>query len=197
MEVLRMPITQISVPPASEASDGKLVANFLPPNAEWTRGDMETDFPPSLLHTDIAAIIRQPEPGEAPGDAEAIVEVNDPWEVDVRWEFNGKAACFIKGVFRVKLFLESLGDDDLDREAKYPRDIPVDGRADSYHVQFQIAPDELKVEDDEGTPFQLTVAVILMVNCGPNGSLVPGPVLGKVNLPLIQAFREVAPAFIP
>lgn len=192
-----MAITQISVPPDSEASDGKLVADFLPPKAEWTRGDMETDFPPSLLHTDIAAIVRQPEAGELPGDAETIVEVNDPWEVDVRWEFNGKAACFIRGVFRVKLFLESLGDDDLDREAKYPQDIAVDGRADTYHVQFKISPDELKVEADEGTPFQLTVAVILMVNCGPNGSLVPGPVLGKVNLPLIQAFREVTPAFVP
>ena len=196
MEVLRM-LKQIPVPVDSEGSDGKLVADFVPPKGRWTLGDMETDFPLSLLHTSIAAIILQPEPGEPPGDPEAIIEVNNPWEVDVRWEFNGRAACFINGVWRVKLFLESLGEDELDRESKYPHDIPVDGRPDSYHVQFKIAPNLLDVEPDEGTPFQLTVAVILMVHCGPNRSLVPGPVIGKVNLPLIQAFREVVPSPVP
>lgn len=186
--------TFINVPTDSEGQDGISVTG-LP--ATWTRGQMETDFPTTLLNTpNIAAIIRQPEPGEPLSDAEAIVEVNNPWEVDVRWDFTGKAACFINGVFRVKLFLESLGDDSLDREAKYPHDIAIDGRTTSYHVQFKIGPDLLKVEEDEGTPFELTAAVILMVPCGRNGALVPGPVIGKVNLPLIQCFREVAPAFV-
>lgn len=187
-------------------SDGLNVANFVPPKGLWTLGDFETDFPSKLLTGRIAAIIRQPdeaadseplEPPENPkfADPEAIIEVDDPWEVDVRWELTGRAACFIRGEWRVKLYLESLGDDALDRESKYPIVIPVDGRADSYHAQFKIRPDLLKVEDDEGTPFQLTVAVVMMVNCGPEQRLVPGPVIGKVNLPLIQCFREVTEAF--
>lgn len=203
-----MSIIKIPVPVDSEGSDGLHVADFVPPKGLWTLGDFETDFPPNLLVGRIAAIIRQPgepvvieppEPPEPPisGDPEAIIEVNNPWEVDVRWELLGRVACFLKGVWRVKLFLESLGDDDFDREARYPHDIPFDARTDTYHVQFKIAPDELKVEDEEGTPFQLTVAVILMVNCGRDRSLVPGPIIGKVNLPLIQCFREVAPSPVP
>ena len=59
-------LKQIPVPVDSEGSDGKLVADFVPPKGRWTLGDMETDFPLSLLHTSIAAIILQPEPGEPP-----------------------------------------------------------------------------------------------------------------------------------
>ncbi len=189
-----MPVTFINVPPDAEGQDGISVTGL---SATWTRGQMETDFPTTLLNTPhIAAIIRQSEPGEAPDDAESIVEVNNPWEVDVRWDFTGRAVCFIKGVFRVRLYLESLGDDSLDREAKYPHDIPIDGRTSSYRVQFKIGPNLLQVEEEEGTPFQLTAAVILMVACGRDGALVPGPVIGKVNLPLIQCFKEVAPAFV-
>ena len=197
--------TFINVPVDSEGSDGLHVSDFVSPKGLWTLGDFETDFPPNLLRGRIAAIIRQPEPAaiEPPepredpkvGDPEAIIEVDDSWEVDVRWELLGKAACFIKGAWRVKLYLESLGDDALDREAKYPHDILLDGRTDTYHAQFKIAPNLLRVEADEGTPFQLTVAVIMMVNCGPEQKLVPGPVIGKVNLPLIQAFTEVVEAF--
>jgi hypothetical protein len=209
MEVLRM--TDISIDPndpgvQSIGSDGLLVANFVPPKGLWTLGDSETDFPSNLLRMRIAAIIRQPgeapeveppEPPEPPttGDPEAIIEVNDPWEVDVRWELQGKLKCFICGFWRVKLFLESLGADELDREARYPIDIPTDGRDDSYHAQFKIRPNALRVEPEEGTPFQLTVAVILMVKC--RGRLLPGPIIGKVNLPLIQAFTEVVPSPIP
>jgi hypothetical protein len=208
MEVLRMSVIQIPVLVDSEGSDGLHVANFVSPKGLWTLGDFETDFPPKLLVGRIAAIVLQPgelaiveppEPPEPPfpGDPEAIIEVNNAWEVDVRWELLGRAACFISGVWRVKLFLESLGDDALDREARYPHDIPFDARTDTYHVQFKIRPDQLLVEADEGTPFQLTVAVIFMVKCGPNGSLVPGPIIGKVNLPTIQCFREVAPSPVP
>lgn len=200
-----MAIQQITVPQDSTASDGQKLDPFItPPLGRWTLGDFETDFPPNLLAGKIAAIVRQPgettvEPGEASdppfGDPEPIVEVNNAWEVDVRWTLTGKAACFIKGQWRIKLYCESLGDDDLDREAKYPVDIALDGRTDTYHVQFKIAPSQLQVEPDEGTPFQLTVAVIMMVNCGPRQVLVPGPVIGKVNLPLVQAFTETATAF--
>lgn len=203
-----MAITQIPVPVDSEGSDGLHVADFVRPRGLWTLGDFETDFPPNLLQGRIAAIIRQPgepaiveppEPPEPPfpGDPEAIIEVNNPWEVDVRWELLGRLRCFLAGFWRVKLFLESLGDDELDREAKYPRDISFDGRTDTYHVQFKIAPDQLKVEADEGTPFQLTVAVVFMVRCVPGQPLVPGPIIGKVNLPQIQAFREVIPSPVP
>ena len=189
-------------------SDGKHVSNFVSPNGLWTLGDFETDFPPNLLKGRIAAIIRQPdepavieppEPLENPnvGDPEAIIEVNDPWEVDVRWELLGTARCFIAGEWRIKLYLESLGDDDFDREAKYPFDIPFDARLDTYHAQFKIRPNLLPVEADEGTPFQLTTAVVLMVRCGPDQSLVPGPIIGSVHLPLIQAFTEAAPSPVP
>lgn len=189
-------------------SDGFNVANFVPPNGLWTLGDFETDFPPNLLFGRIAAIIRQPdeplvvEPPEPieplfRGDPEAIIEVNDAWEVDVRWELLGTARCFIAGEWRIKLYLESLGDDDFDREAKYPILLPFDARTDTYHAQFKIRPNLLPVEADEGTPFQLTVAVVLMVRCGPDQSLVPGPIIGSVHLPLIQAFTEAAPSPVP
>ncbi len=201
-----MPSFEIPVPPDLEESDGILVENLIPPNGDWTLGDFETDFPPDQLRGSIAAIIRQPEPAviEPPeprenpnvGDPEAIIEVDDPWEVDVRWELLGRAAHSIVGFWRVELFFESLGDDSFDREAKYPRDIAVDGRQDTYHVQFKIGANQLQVEADEGTPYQITVAVVLMVNSGgAPGKLVPGPAIGKVSFPLIQAFREEFPAF--
>lgn len=206
-----MPITLIPIDPTdpevkNTGSDGLHVSNFVPPNGLWTLGDFETDFPPILLKGRISAIIRQPgepavveppEPPEPPfpGDPEAIIEVNDPWEVDVRWEMNGKIDCFIAGFWRVKLYLESLGDDVFDREARYPFDIPFDGRTDTYHAQFKIRPNLLPVEADEGTPFQLTVAVVFMVNC--RGRVSPASMIGKVNLPLIQAFTEVVPSPVP
>ena len=99
---------------------------------------------------------------------------------------------FICGLGRTKLFLESLGADELDREAKYPVDISVDQRKDSYHAQFLIGPDMLTVEEDEGTPFQLTVTVIFMVNDG--GKLKPGPIIGYVSFPVAQFFREDIPS---
>jgi len=193
---------QIIVPRDSEGSDGLSVADFVAPNGLWTLGDMETDFPPNLLSARIAAIIRQPDespaiepPEPSLGDPEAIIEVNNPWEVDVRWELVGSnnVLRLLCGVWRVKLFLESLGCDDLDCEAKYPNDICFDGRKDSYHAQFKFDPDQLKVEADEGTPFQLTVAVIFMIQCPcPKPQTQPRPtsIIGKVNLPLIQCFRE-------
>lgn len=188
-------VTQIIVPQDSTASDTKQVTDFLPPNGRWTEGTLETDFPSNLLKGRIAAIILQPELGEPPGDPEAIVEVNNAWEVDVRWDLKGRAVPFICGQWRLKLFLESLGDDALDREAKYPVDIPVDQRPDSYHAQFKIGPNQLQVEADDGTPFKLTVAVVMMVNSGGTPpKLVPGPIIGKVNLPLIQAFTEAVAA---
>jgi hypothetical protein len=198
MEVLRMPIIEIPVLPELEESDGILVENLIPPKGQWTEGFMETDIPASLLHTSIAAIIRQPEPGEPAGDAEAIIEVNNAWQVDVRWEFNGRAAHSIVGFWRARLYFESLGDDAFDREAKYPRDIAVDGRQDTYHVQFKIGANQLQVDADEGTPYQLTVAVVLMVNSGDApDKLVPGPAIGKVSFPLIQAFQELIPSPVP
>src|SRR5712692_9251665 len=119
MEVLSMQPILIPIDPndpdvQNTGSDGLNVANFIPPNALWTLGDFETDFPPNLLKGRIAAIVRQPdepaateppEPVENPkvGDPEAIVEVNNAWEVDVRWECNGKVDCFITGFWRVKL----------------------------------------------------------------------------------------------
>jgi hypothetical protein len=68
--------------------------------------------------------------------------------------------------------------------------VQFDGRRDTYHVQFQILADELKVERDEGTPFELTVAVVFMVKCPDDQQLRPSSIIGKVNLPLIQCFRE-------
>lgn len=208
-----MAITLIPIDPNDPdvkniGSDGFHVTDFVFPKGLWTLGDFETDFPPKILVGRIAAIIRQPgepavveppEPPERPfpGDPEAIIEVNNPWEVDVRWELLGTARCFIHGIWRVKVYFESLGDDALDREAKYPFDIPFDARQDTYHAQFKIRPNLLQVEPDEGTPFNLTAAVIFMVRCGPDLPLVPGPIIGKVNLPPIQAFTEVVPSPVP
>lgn len=184
--------TFITVPQDSTASDGKQVTDFLPPNGLWTPGTFETDFPFALLHGSIAAIVRQLEPGEPLGDPEKIIEVNNEWEVDLRWDLKGRAVPFVCGQWRARLFLESLGDDALDREARYPVDIPVDQRKDSYHAQFHIGKDLLKVEADGGTPFKPAVNVIFMVNDA--GTLKPGPIVGYVSLAVINCFREVVVA---
>lgn len=195
---------QIIVPRDSEDSDGFHVSDFVPQKGLWTLGDFETDFPPDILKGSIAAIIRQPDESPSvdppvppepalPGDPEAIIEVNNDWEVDVRWELLGSTNVtrLLCGIWRVKLFLESLGNDDLDCESRYPADICFDGRKDTYHAQFKIPANALKVEDDEGTPFQLTVAVVFLLNCPcPKPLIRPTSIIGKVNLPLIQCFRE-------
>lgn len=181
-------VTPIVVPQSSTASDGKQVTDFLPPHGLWTAGSMETDFSSGLLNSRIAGIIRQVEVGESAGEPENIVEVNRTWEVDVRWDLKGKAVPLICGEWRVKLFLESLGADELDREARYPVGIPLDQRSDSYHAQFLISANALQVEEDEGTPFQLVASVILMGKKGDR--FVPSPIIGYVTFPVAQFFRE-------
>lgn len=205
MAITQLPIDATDPEVKNTGSDGKHVSDFVKPSGLWTLGDFETDFPASLLKGRIAAIVRQPgesplvEPPEPPepafpGDPEAIVEVNNAWEVDVRWELTGRLQCFLSGFWRVRLNLESQGDDALDRQSNYPIDILYDGRSDTYHAQFKIRPNFLPVESDEGTPFKPNVAVIFMTRCGPDQRSVPGPIIGRVVLPTIQCFNEVIPS---
>lgn len=200
-----------SDPEVKKISSDKIKVSDL--GEAWTKGQMDTDFPSIFEVREIAAIIRQPEGTKKIGppklwESKTFIEVNKDWEVDVRWEVTVKSSlsCFIKGYWGVKVFFESLGDDELDREAKYPIQIDFDRRKDSYHAQFKIRafdpddpgdPDDpndpvvgLEVEPDEGTPFEVTVAVVFMAQCAGEEKARPGPIIGKVNFPIIQAFTE-------
>jgi len=76
-----------------------------------TQCSFETDFPPNLLSGSVYVRVSE---AENPGVPAQIIDSNEGWLIDVYWNLYGQAAQLICGTWRLKVFMESLGRDDLD-----------------------------------------------------------------------------------
>jgi hypothetical protein len=147
-----------------------------------TRCDFETDFPPNLLSGVVYVVVSE---ADAPGQPAKIIDSNEAWLVDVYWFLGGQVSQLICGQWSVKIFMESMGKDDLDLE------IPPTGYrlptnpSGFYHVRFYIPPNYVKVEANDGTPFSINVATALLTT---NGR--PSPIIGFCSLDPILFFYE-------
>lgn len=147
-----------------------------------TQCAFETDFPPNLLSGAIYVVVSE---ADAPYQPAKIIDADEAWLVDVYWFLGGQVSQLICGQWSVKIFMESMGKDDLDLE------IPANGlRVPTnpygyYHVQFYIPPNYVKVEKNDGTPFEINVATALLTTAGR-----PSPIIGFCSLGTILFFTE-------
>jgi hypothetical protein len=142
----------------------------------------ETDFPPNLLAGSVYVRVSE---AENPGVPAQIIDSNEGWLIDVYWNLYGQAAQLICGTWRLKVFMESLGRDDLDLEIP-PNGLPVPSNPyQFYHIQFYIPPNYVKVERNDGTPFDINVVTALIAN---NGK--PSPIIGYCSVGHVLFFYE-------
>lgn len=142
----------------------------------------ETDFPPDLLSGGIYVRVSEAENPYLPAH---IIDSNEAWLVDVYWDLYGKAASLICGTWRLKVFMESLGADDLDLEIP-PNGFPVPSNPyQFYHVQFYIPPNYVRVEKNDGTPFDINVVTALIAN-----DRRPSSVIGYCSVGHVLFFYE-------
>jgi len=147
-----------------------------------TRCEFETDFPSNLLSGVVYVVVSE---ADEPGQPTKIIDSNEAWLVDVYWFLGGQVSQLICGQWSVKIFMESMGKDDLDLE------IPPNGYRlptnpyGYYHVQFYIPPNYVRVERNDGTPFAINVATALLTTTGR-----PSPIIGFCSLDPILFFYE-------
>jgi hypothetical protein len=150
--------------------------------AVYSQCSFETDFPPNLVSGSIYVLVSE---ADNPNHPTRIIDSNEEWLIDVYWFLYGQAAQLIAGQWRVKIFMESLGGDKLDLEIP-PNGVPVPTNPNNYyHVRFYIPPNYVKVERNDGTPFEINVVTALIAN---NGR--PSPIIGFCSLDPILFFYE-------
>jgi len=160
----------------------RLTEEELKARAVYTQCTFETDFPSNLLSGSVYVRVSE---ADKPGQPARIIDSNEAWLVDVYWFLTGQAAQLICGQWRVKIFMESMGKDNLDLEIP-PAGLRVPtNQYNFYHVQFYIPPNYVKVEPSDGTPFEINVVTALLAN---NGR--PSPVIGYCSLGTILFFSE-------
>ena len=161
-------------------------------NPNFLYGNIETDLS-SLLSGRVVAMMAEADDFTPT----RIIDANLPWKVDVYWQLLGPLRSMICGKWCVRLFLESLGADGLDREFGRPLiDLNPCGNG-LYHTQFQIRGNEIKVEEC-GTPFQPCVTITYLTPCRirsdyeehDHRAYRPGPIAGLVPFPITQFFYE-------
>ncbi len=147
-----------------------------------TQCAFETDFPSNLLNGSVYVLVSE---ADNPGQPARIIDSNEAWLVDVYWFLGGQASQLICGQWSVKIFMESMGKDNLDLEIP-PNGVRVPTNPYGYyHIQFYIPPNYVKVEPNDGTPFEINVATALLTTTGR-----PTPVIGFCSLGTILFFLE-------
>src|SRR5512138_2910089 len=73
------------------------------PTLGFYQGQFEVEFLPYLQGSIEAQVY---EKGEAPS---RIIDINDPWFVEVNWSLTGPLQRFICGTWGVDVYLESIG----------------------------------------------------------------------------------------
>jgi len=161
-------------------------------NPNFTYGNIETDLS-SLLTGRVVALMAEADDFVPT----RIIDANLPWKVVVYWQLSGALRPMICGKWCVRLFLESLGADGLDREFSRPLiDLNPCGNG-LYYTEFLINGNEIKVEEC-GTPFQPVVTITYLTPCrirydyeeSDHRAYRPGPIAGLVTFPITQFFYE-------
>ncbi len=164
-------------------------------------GNIETDVEPYLSGSISANIHDEVEPYSR---YVSIIEANDYWYVTAYWSLTGPLQRMICGNWCVRLFLESLGEDDLDLELTNDEGlIPLDPCGNGYYqARFTVKPNTVRTEHC-GTPFQPVLTVSYLTNCKVRfGSAekeaatpeykryLAGPIAGIVRFPITQFITE-------
>jgi hypothetical protein len=159
----------------------------------FKHGYFETDLPKHYLSGRIVARVR-----EADGEVAArIIDANEPWAVDVYWELSGILVPMICGKWCVRVFLESLGADSLDKELNHNLIELHPCQGGKYEAHFYVPKNFLRVEEC-GTPFEAVVGLTYLTNCRIRPELDeqnhmsyrPGAIAAFVKLPTMQFFNE-------
>ena len=163
----------------------------------YTQGEFEVEFPP-FLHGSIEAQVYEKD--ERPS---RILEINDPWFVDVNWSLSGQLQRFICGTWGVDVYLESIG---KGPEMEIPDEpyehIPLDSSPDgNYHVNIPVPQGFIKThveswweeyqethgrEKPEREMDIVYKMVVTVTYKDPYGR--PGPIAGFVELPIVQFY---------
>jgi len=165
------------------------------------QGSFETDLEPALSGFISANIHDEVEPYSR---YVSIIEANDYWYVTANWSLNGSVRKMICGKWCVRLFLESLGPDNLDLELTNDEGlIPLDPCGNGeYTAHFNVKPGTVRAEHC-GTPFQPVLSVSYLTNCKvrfPSEAAEmaapaymryqAGPIAGIVRFPITQFITE-------
>jgi hypothetical protein len=164
--------------------------------SDFIPGEFEVEFPPYLEGT-IQALVR--EVGEKPS---RIIDINDPWYIDVEWTLTGRMQRFICGTWGVDVYMESIGrgpefelpDEDFE---KIPLNPSGDGK---YHVRLNVPAGFIRthvenwweehMEHGHGPGERETDIVykmVVTVTYRDSGGR-PGPIAGFVEYPMLQFY---------
>lgn len=184
-----MTTTETSTTTAAELSNVKvtvleerLTKEEMLAQAYNSQCSFETDFPANLLSGSVYVRVSEAENPYVPAH---IIDTNEPWLVDIYWALYGPVAQLICGQWRVKVFMESLGGDNLDLEIP-SKGYPVPANPfQFYHLRLNIPANFVKVEPNDGTPFEINVVTALIAN---NGR--PSPIIGFCDSGTVLFFEE-------
>ncbi len=128
------------------------------------------------------------EVGEGPS---RILDIHDPWEIDVKWSLSGPTARYICGTVAVDAYMESIGPG---REFELPDDtndlaaIPLQPNpTNQYSATFHVPADYVTTSGDEtDIVYKLVVTVTYKDAVGR-----PGPIAGFVEFPVLQFYKDL------
>lgn len=147
-------------------------------------GEFEVEFPSTLLSGTISADVH--EVNEPPSH---IIDINDPWIVDIDWTLSGSVLPMVNGTWCIDGYMESMGpgtDFELPNE---PPDIPLNPSNGVYHAQFQVPAGTVPPFPGEtDAVYKLVVTVTYRNTLG-----VPGPIAGFVEIPMLHFYQDLQP----
>ncbi len=159
-------------------------------------GQFEVEFPPYLTGT-ISALVS--EVGEKPS---RIIDINDPWYIDIDWSLTGPLQRFICGTWAIDIYMESIGrGPEFEMPDENLENIPLNPSGNGlYHARVDVPPDFIKThvenwreerkehghdlpERESDIVYKMVVTVTYK---DPGGR--PGPIAGFVEYPMLQFY---------
>jgi hypothetical protein len=167
----------------------------------YYEGEFEVEFLPYLTGTIGAKVYELDEPPSR------IIDINDPWVVEVDWTLTGRAQRFICGSCGVDVYMESIGPGpELELPDKPFENIPLNPIGDGhYHARFDVPAGFIKTHVEKWWEEQLeggglkrdreTDIVYKMVCTVTYKDLggQPGPIAGFVEMPMLQFYYAEKP----
>lgn len=164
------------------------------PTQGFYQGQFEVEFLPYLQGSIEAQVY---EKGEAPS---RIIDINDPWFVEVNWSLTGPLQRFICGTWGVDVYLESIGrGPELELPDEYFEAIPVDRKDGHYHLKIAVPAGFIKThveswreerkehgrlpERETDIVYKMVATVTYKDQYGR-----PGPIAGFVEFPMLQFY---------
>jgi hypothetical protein len=162
----------------------------------YYEGEFEVEFPPYLQGTIGAKVY---ELGEAPS---RIIDINDPWVVEVDWTLTGPAQRFVCGSWAVDVYMESIGKGpEFELPDEDVENIPLDPTGDGhYHARLDVPAGFIKthmetwreeLREHGRDPGELETDIVYKMVCTVTYKDVggrPGPIAGLVEMPMFQFY---------